>query len=357
MTEQAPEPSRALTARGRWLFGGSLAVAGLLLVASLVVPEVVGWTSETTPRGWAWTEAVLVNLGAAIALIAPIEWFIARLRRDVEEVEARQEQRVEEAEARQEQRVEEVREQATAAIEALQETVDSLTKLDRMVDEGMDEATAADHELFRSLASEETTGSEAARALERAQSLGRTSSTYGLRVPVSDARELHLVFSPMFVVNNPRASYVRVTLQKADSLAAVLHLAWRRETTAEILVTIGKLVRDAGFDERPSATTILGGLSDALVFADVHPEARPLIQYFAPQWALTESAIVAPAKAYPISHKRLDRVAMDVQAKGKRWLDFDSYDAASLAADVYFPLTPEQEARRASSGSGPHGDG
>lgn len=357
MTEQAPEPSRALTTRGRRLFGGSLAVAALLLLTSLVVPMIVGWTPETTPRGWAWTEAVLVNLGAAIALIAPIEWFIARLRRDVEEVEARQERRVEEAEARQEQRVEEVREQAAAAIGALQQTVDSLTKMDSIVAEGMDAASAADHELYRSLASEETTGADAARALERARKLGRTSSSHGVRVPLSDERELHVVFLPMYSSNAPRSSSTRVLVQRPHSLELLTQLTWQSETTAQMLVNLGTRVRNQGYDERPSATSVLGGLADALVFADVHPEARPLIQYFAPQWALTESAIVAPARGYPISHRRLDRIAMDVVAKGKRWLDFGSYDAATLAADVYFPLTPEQEAQRRSAGSGPQGDG
>lgn len=358
MTEQAPEPSRALTTRGRWLFGGSLGVAALLLVASLVVPEIVGWTPETTPRGWAWTEAVLVNLGAAIALIAPIEWFIARLRRDVEEVEARQEQRVEEAEARQEQRVEEVRSEAAAAIGALQQTVDSLTKMDSIVAEGMDAASAADHELYRSLASEETTGADAARALERARKLGRTSAGHGVRVPLSDARELHVVFIPMYNKASPRSSSVRIIVHKANSLDQATYLGWQSETTTQMLLNLGTRLRDLGYDERPSATTILGGLADALVFADVHPDARPLIQYFKPQWALTESAIVAPAKGYSLGHKRADRVPMDVQIKGKPWLDFQSYDAASLAADVYFPLTHEQEARRFSAGSGaPQGDG
>ncbi|MCR1984059.1 hypothetical protein NSA53_17660 [Cellulosimicrobium cellulans] len=341
MTEQAPEPSRALTTRGRWLFGGSLGVAGLLLVASLVVPEVVGWTPETTPRGWAWTEAVLVNLGAAIALIAPIEWFISRLRRDVEDVEARQEQRVEEAEARQEQRVEEVREETAAAIGALQETVDSLTKLDREVAEGLDAVRAADLQQFRSVAADDTTGTEACLVLSRALKLKRISGS-GVRVAVSEQRELHVVFVPMLNTTTGKHR-VHLSLHRSNSHDRLGHLYWQHETPKEILVKLGTLVRDLGSDERPTATSVLGGLADALVFAEEHALARPLIQYFPPQWAMTDAAIAAPEYNYAIRHDRPDRRGMDVRAKGLTWLDFDSYDAASLAADLYFPLSAAQK--------------
>lgn len=337
----APKLSQALTARGRLLFVGSLVVAGVLLLASLVVPEIVGWAPDATPRWWAWTEAVLVNLGAAIALIAPIEWFISRLRRDVEAVEARQEQRVEEAEARQEQRVEEVREEAAAAIGALQETVDGLTKLDREVAASLDDVRAADHQQFRSVAAEDTNGTEVCLVLSRALKLKRIS-TSGVRVPLSEQRELHVVFQPMpnTTTGNHR---VRLTLQPSDRREHVGNLYWQRETTKEMLVKLGTLVRDLGSDERPTATSVLGGLADALVFADEHALARPLIQYFPPQWALTDTAIVAPARGYSVSHSRPDRRSMDVQVKGKTWLDFDSYDAASLAADLYFPLSAAQK--------------
>jgi hypothetical protein len=112
-----------------------------------------------------------------------------------------------------------------------------------------------------------------------------------------------------------------------------------------MLVKLGTLVRNLRFDETPSATTILGGLADALVYADKHPLARPLFQYFAPQWVLTDDAIVAPSRGYELAHNRPDRRIMDVHIKGKPWLDFGSYDAASLAAELFHPLTPTQQAR------------
>ncbi|MEK8227318.1 hypothetical protein NKG05_16340 [Oerskovia sp. M15] len=119
---------------------------------------------------------------------------------------------------------------------------------------------------------------------------------------------------------------------------------WRAPKTSEdILVILDEQARRQGLDERPSATATFGTLAESLVFADRHHLARPLIQYFAPQWALTETALVAPDHAYDVRHDRVDRVQMDLQVKAKTWLDDDSYDEAHSVADALFPLTAKQE--------------
>lgn len=323
---------RGLTASERWLIVGSLVVAVLLLVAALVVPMIAGWSENERPSWWTWLDAVLINAGAAIALVAPIEWFSSRLRREVEE-----------SEERQDERVQAVREESASRLDELVERVESLAELERRVEQQLDEVVAADHALFRSVAAADATAEVTARALTRAAQR-RLISARGVRVPYNGEDGLHVVFgvpsggTPMV--------HLRVTDEREQQ---VITIVWRGPMTAEkMLLHLGTGLRNQGIDARPSAQSILDGLSETLVHADRHDFARPIVQYFSPQWALTDTAIVASGTGsgwgYEITHARPDRIGMYEHVRTKRWLHENSFEAAWQAAQNLFPLTETQSA-------------
>lgn len=317
-----------------WLIVGSLLIAVVLLVAALVVPMVAGWSENDRPSGWAWVEAVLINIGAAIALLAPIEWFSSRLRRGVEE-----------SEERQDERVQAVREESASRLDELAERVESLADLERRVEQQLDEVVAADHVLFRRVAGADATADAAARALTRAAQRGLISAR-GVRVPYNGEDPLHVVFGV------PGGGTPAVHLRVMDECEQpMISMVWRGPVTAEtMLLRLGTSLRDKGIDARPSAQAILDGLAETLVHADKYEFARPIVQHFSPQWALTDKSIVASGTGsgwgYEITHTRPDRIGMYEHVRTKRWLHEDSFEAAWKAAQDLFPLTEAQSASR-----------
>jgi hypothetical protein len=316
---------RPYTWRELTIIWGAILVGVLLLASALVVPT-LWFFPVTEPSWWPWLEAVLVNLGAAALLVAPIEWFSSRLRRGVEA-----------AEERTLDAVEEVREEKQADVDALSDTLASLKAFDDAVSNQLDENRAADHALFRSVTAPETGLLEVYGALDRARALSLFSTSYGVRVPYSDGGRLHLGFHP---TSGTPGVMVNLWLDNEKKIA---HQVWRAPRSAvQLLATFDERVRALGFEERPSARVIFGGLAETLVLAEQHVVARPIIEYFPPQWAVTESRIIAPDRAYGVTHARVDRIPMDVHVKGKRWLDEESYDAAHSTAEALFPLSDRQ---------------
>lgn len=325
---------RGLTAREQWLFIGSLVVAILLLLAALIVPMVMGWAPAEVPSWWAWFDAVLINVGAAIALLAPIEWISSRLRRSVEE-----------SEDRQERRVQEVRDESASRLADFSERLDSLERLRQRVAQRFDDAVAADHAMFGSVATEDAAGVNAIRALTRAKQRGLISGR-GVRVPYNEEGGLDLWFQSGTKID------VQIPLVVTDESGQRLaNMSWPKTTTAEeMIVQLATVVRSKGRDALPSPDTILNGLADTLVHADRYEFARPIIQYFPPQWALTDTAIVASvpgfAEGWTIEHTRTDRGLMYRQAHDKEWLDAESFEAARAAAEKLVPLNDLQRAQR-----------
>lgn len=321
---------RGLTAWERWLIVGSLGLAVLLLVAALVVPMLAGWSEDEQPSWWTWLDAVLINAGAAIALVAPIEWFSSKLRREVEE-----------SEERQDERVQAVREESASNLAAVAERVDALTEFDRRVEQQVDDVVAADHSLFRRIAEADATSETAYRVLTRAAQRGLISAR-GVRVPYNNEHPIHVVFTATAAAK----PQVRMRVTGEDEQTLITMIWSGAKTTAEaMLVQLATSLRNKGIDARPSATMILDRLAETLVIADRHDFARPIIQYFYPQWALTDTAIVALSAGgwrYEVAHRAQNRAALYEHVRSKPWVDEDSFESAWFAAEKLFPLTAAQ---------------
>lgn len=325
--------SQGLTAKEWRLIVGSLTVAVVLLLTALVVPMIMGWTQDDRPAVWAWAEAVLINVGAAIGLVAPIEWFVSRFRRAVED-----------SERRQDERVQAVRVENASKFEEITERLNSLEQIDQRVAQQLDDAQAADHAMFRSVTDEDATGAAAIQALTRATQR-RLISTRGVRVPCNEVDGFHLWLT---VPSGRHYVSVRVVDETEKN---VVGMNWPGSMTAQdMLVSLGKAIRNKGFDARPSAPAVLNGLAETLVHADSYDFARPIIQHFPPQWALTDTAIVArgpgAGRGWAIPHDRGDRLGLYLQAREREGLHEESFAAARAAADCVFPLRDGQRAWR-----------
>lgn len=324
--------SRHRMTRAEWsVIATSAAVSGVLLGSSLLGSVLLG-VDENSHR-WAWTESLLLNLGAAVLLIVPIEWMSSRLRRRVEDVDERQTAAVEQ-----------VRETATSSVTELASQVSSLdarvkdlTELSQSVADEAARRAADDERVFGSMSSEVPTSESLHAALSRGRERKLTSER-GVRVPVAEVGSLRLRFDAP-----PAATAPVVTLEDIRG-------EFRREWTwfAETAATdFWSVVADCLDGEGEHASLDVGfvfaSLSQSLLTASREREARPLIELCPPQWAVTDIGIAAVTEwGYTVTHSRPDRVDMDVHVREKTWLDTSSYERAFEIAAYLFPVTEQQ---------------
>lgn len=302
---------------------GAILIGIVLLLGALAVP-MSRWFPNPEPSWWGWLEGVLLNVGAAFLILAPIEWFSSRLRQDVEAVETRQEERVEE-----------VRREAADRTARLERKVASLSELNTQVSERLDAGLAEDEAMFRAFAAGPT-AERVEKALKQALKRDLIHEA-GVRVPVSNDDDARLLF---------RTSSRGLELDLETIAGEVLEtIAWPAEEPAvDALTRVGRALEKAG-RRKPDPTLIFERLSESLLLAAREPGLRPLVEYFPPQWVVTTEAIVGfrgQGQLYVVSHNVPNRLAMDAHVKGKPWLDYESYDEAHGVAAYLFPLTDRQ---------------
>jgi hypothetical protein len=301
----------------------SLVIAVVLLTVSFVVRQLAGGGDGS--RVWPWVESLLLNLGSAVALVAPIEWMSSRLRVRVEEVDARQSVAISDVRDEAGRRVDTL----SSQIAEIDTRVTSLAELAAAVDADRDTRSAKDEELFSSLGTEGVARDVLLRAVDRAVDQGLITMG-GVRVSVGRYANSRVRFGL-----NAREG-LRVSLEdvRGDELA---ELQWgRTEDAVSFLSRVGDAVFAQG--ETLDTVWLFERLSRTLLIALRYPSVRPLIEHFPSQWVLMEDALVAPEHDYRITHDRLDRSKMDVHVRQKQWLDHGSYDEAFAVAALMFPM-------------------
>lgn len=314
---------RRLTRAERRTIAGAFISAAVLLAAYVWL-----WLSNIPPQ-LGWLAGVLLNLGTAALLVVPIEWFSARLRRRVADVDARQTEAV--------TRVRSEAEQLGQRVETIDAKVTNLAELQEKFAATTSRRRAEDEELFRDLGVLAPTQAAVSQALRRASELGLVS-TRGVRVPVAAGADLRLVFLAegddqltLRLENIRGTEYQRWT--------------WRPDQDALDLFTTVADALERAQEPRPlDVQFALQRLSATLMTALTYQTSRPIIEYFPEQWALTDDALVtADHRWYSITHSRKDRLSMDLHVRQKTWIDEDSYESAYEVASYLFPLTAEQE--------------
>lgn len=272
----------------------SLAVAGLW----------VGW-SDVGP-------SFLIEIGAAALLLVPL-WIVER------SIEAR--------------------------IDKVEQRLEMLDA-DRISGEVMERMIASrkpDIELFEKVRSEPTQDG-VSNALDRAHSLELISSR-GIRVSL-DETDVHL----RFVVPNRRDP---VTLEiRAETIEGALlkTFEWDRETaTASLGVKVAEWLQEQGSypgDLLFQFGRVFHELADVLklgyerktgFMGFAEPLRGAIIQYFPPQWAITDYGVecVESLRSYPIARERFEEQDWDPHVTSKRWTDIVSFRQAFETAQAF----------------------
>jgi hypothetical protein len=291
-------------------------LAGSLAIFSSSVADIVPWS---------WMDDMLLNVGAAVLLVVPIELFSARLRRRVAEVDERQTAAVNSVEA-----------SLTTRVDSLDERVESLADLNRLVSTDAKMRRDADRESFAALGADAPTREGVLRALQRATDRTLIASQ-GARVPVALRANLRL----RFAVGD---AGLIIGLEWIDGQPCRSWIWTLDKSAGDLFSEVAEAVESVGEPRPLDLEFAFQRLAAALTTADTIQAARPLLELFPPQWALTEHAIISTDQhEYEVTHARIDRIGMDRQVTGKPWLDHDSYDEAHLVARLLFPLTGRQE--------------
>ena len=294
------------TARENLILWGAVLGGAALVALSLLVHGHVGPAPAPSLTWWVWVESLLLNLGAAVLLVAPIELFSSGLRRQITEIG---------------------------------EQVDGLAALDERVERMLADDVTERRAPYLSLVERPT--------LWRIQVAVRDATREGLidpagaRVLVNEALSERLRFT--WVLGPLKLGWLRVTLEEIDGTKVVSWTTLRGFSLERLLADVGKHLDRRGETLMPEPSAILMRLSETILHALDHPIARPIVEFHGPQWAVTASKITATSRSYDVSHARPDRLAMDVHIKRKPWLDYNSYDAANMAAYYLYPPTKAQK--------------
>jgi hypothetical protein len=286
------------SSRERLVIGGAIALGLLLVGASWLVHGL-----QIPGMSWPdWVESLLLNLGSAVLLVAPIEVFSARLRRQIDDVRS------------------EVR-----GLAGLDERVSAAITADRAALQGVfdDVVTAAPS--LRTVR----------RALRAAANEGLLDAAVGLRVRVHPAAgtrlRLRLVRRTFF------GEAVHFTLETLYGEPIATWTEWQARSLEHLFTKIAHAVRNTDVPLVPVPSATLHHLSESLLYALKYPIARPMIEYFEPQWALTTQSIASGQEDYEVVHNRPDRISMYRHVLEKEWIDRDSYNAAYDTADYFYP--------------------
>jgi hypothetical protein len=141
-----------------------------------------------------------------------------------------------------------------------------------------------------------------------------------------------------------KLGWLRVTLEEINGTKIGSWTTLPGISLERLFADVGKHLDRRGEVLMPEPSAIMTRLSETILHALDHPIARPIVEFHGPQWALTASKITATTRSYDVSHARPDRLAMDVHIKRLTWLDYNSYDAANMAAYYLYPPTSPEAA-------------
>ncbi|MGI5243159.1 hypothetical protein [Dactylosporangium sp. CA-139066] len=321
-------------ARNRWV----------LLAALVTGVGVLVWSWSA--RGDGWLSGLLVNVGTALVLFAPLLLVGWHIERRLDEVSAGQAQ------------IGERQEKTAASIATLAEEVSQTQAELRRTRDELSQAVAdrlaatrdADQAMFAEVGEVPTHGT-LFTALVRADKLGLTARP-GCRVPVHHTN-LHLRFvtpttADQFQEEPDPWDALDMQLEAVNG-DVVARLSWPQDQLAEdFLVGLAEAVVEVGQypgDRRFDAVRVfhdLGELLGLVYRSATGGSVVPLngvVQFCPPQWVVTDRALVSvgkPGGGYSISVSRIDESQWPKHMAGKPWLDEDSFDVAYEAAAALY---------------------
>jgi gas vesicle protein len=301
----------------------ALVVGGVLIVAAFFVP------SEGLGSTW---ESVLVNVGAASLIVWPVQFITQKLQ-----------QRFEERTDEQQQEVKEWREEQQQEITSLSDRLSDLERFDQAAVQAQEENRRKAHELFKAFLNENAKGKDLWLALNAAIRNRLISGANGLYVEYARGSYLLIRFtiSEPFAREDTRSVSLRLYDEQSKAVGELVRLGWN-DGVVQVLGRLNTIARRHGDVSTAVPSVIFGGLSEALIAADKYPDARPLLQYFREQWALTPEKITALGHGVSIRHDAPNRAELASHFRRKPWLDNESFDEALEAAGRVRPLTEEQ---------------
>lgn len=332
---------------GRWIIAAVAIVVG---VATLWA----SWyfTSDRTGEAAVWWQDVLVNVGAAILLVAPIELVSARLSRRVSEVRGeveivREETTAAVGETR--EAVRRVREETSQSVDEIRREVDgvreqfaTLQDLGAKVAARVAAEQAEEEALYRRVGADGDAPDRSVilEALRRARENNVTSEAYGPRVePHPGSGEyLRLVYEPSDF-DAPDLGFEIVGTSGAVSGGVTV---WEEGTSVEdVMVEVAHALSVNGIDPAFDIPDWFRRLSETLLVGFSHPKRHGIIELSPPQWAVTDSGVVPypehPLRAQGAGVLRTPRSVAAV--KQFPWVDADSFDQAAVVWCEIFGAT------------------
>jgi hypothetical protein len=287
------------SSRERLVIGGAVALGLLLVGASWLVHGL-----QIPGTSWPdWVESLLLNLGSAVLLVAPIEIFSTRIRRQIDDVRS------------------EVR-----GLAGLDERVSVAITADRAALQGVFDGVVTAAPSLRTVR----------RALRTAANEGLLDAGVGLRVRVHPAAgtrlRLRLVRRTLWL-----GGAVHFTLENLYGEPIATWTERQARSLEHLFKKIAHAARNTDVPLVPVPSDTLRHLSESLLYALKYPIARPMIEFFEPQWALTTHSIASGQEDYEVVHNRPDRISMYRHVLEKEWIDRDSYNAAYDTADYFYP--------------------
>lgn len=279
---------------------------GLMLLSGALLVDADGWLPN-----------VLIEVGATFLLFAPLLFLTKRIEGRIDDVEHGQELVTE--------NVATLTEKITEAQDEIRRTQEQLSEVVRS---RLTSTRVDDRETFEKVGTEPTFAT-IERALSRAGKLGLISND-GCRVRIHRSN-LHLRFwqtedhgtTTYFTLESLNGRLLRFIDWGEDAASFLQELA-------DGLVAEGDYPGDSIFEP----TQVFADLQELLEMAHRHAVSggEPLgrvVQYFKPQWVLTDEAIVSTNQTgYTILLSRIDELNWPSQVGSKPWVDSDSFNEA-----------------------------
>lgn len=290
-------------------------------------------------------ESLLLNMAAATLLLVPIDLGTRALRKQVEGAEERQIAAIESGEKMHQAAVEDVRSQSEQQLQQVRERLTHLEERDRTVAAQHHEDRQADYSVFEAVTESTATGSDLWKALARADRQNLISKR-GVHVPYSKSSDFTVQFKRLQAPAHAEVGRVTWMLLDHNKRPVTKNTSYidPSQKIDQFLGRLRQLAHANGEASDPLVSSVLGGLAETLRVAYDEPDARPIIQYFSPQWAITEQKLTAIGRSgWGIDHQSSNRLRMlDEDAPSKTWVDLECFEEASHVDQILFPLLDEQ---------------
>lgn len=296
------------------------------------------WPLRSSPpdQAGAWVQDLLVNVGAAVLLVVPIELISAALSARVEEVSGEvEEARRETSETRDDvvrvrtetaQSVDEIRRD----VQGVRDRVATLQEFGDQIAARLAANRAEEEALYRRVGLDGNAPDRETivEALRRAHASGVVSASHGPRAEPHPGTGdyLRLAFEPNDFGEPEVGFYLGGT-----GTAGVRGVPWNEDQSAtDVLLEVARVLRTEGIEGSFDVAAWFRQISETLVVGASHAERHGIIELCPPQWAVTETGVVPyPNNALRGAEPASVRDPTSVAAmKAWPWVDDDSLDRA-----------------------------